>query len=176
MRTLQRLLPLLLAFFLFGSAPAGAQTGAQTVQLLLREAGCDPGPIDGVIGRQTIDALRTCLELPQRRQRAADPAAALGALRQHQAPQAQTGADHEQRVRRLMAIPGMSRAAAEATARLYPDLPPRRSAVSRPCAENGSCYGDISAETRRPKTVRVRGYYRSDGTYVRGHYRSAPRR
>jgi hypothetical protein len=44
------------------------------------------------------------------------------------------------------------------------------------CAENGSCYGDISELTGRPKTVAVRGYYRSDGTYVRGHYRSAPRR
>ena len=49
-------------------------------------------------------------------------------------------------------------------------------APSRPisvgCAENGSCYGDISTATGRPKTVRVRGYYRKDGTYVRGHYRS----
>lgn len=40
------------------------------------------------------------------------------------------------------------------------------------CAENGSCYGDISNLTGRPKTVAVRGYYRKDGTYVRGHYRS----
>ena len=40
------------------------------------------------------------------------------------------------------------------------------------CAENGSCYGDISSITGRPKTVRVKGYYRRDGTYVRGHYRS----
>jgi hypothetical protein len=40
------------------------------------------------------------------------------------------------------------------------------------CAENGSCYGDISAATGRPKTVNVQGYYRRDGTYVRGHYRS----
>ena len=44
------------------------------------------------------------------------------------------------------------------------------------CAENGSCYGDISAATGRPKTVYVGGYYRRDGTYVRGHYRSRPRR
>lgn len=44
------------------------------------------------------------------------------------------------------------------------------------CAENGSCYGDISIATGRPKTVRVGGYYRRDGTYVRGHYRSARRR
>ncbi len=43
------------------------------------------------------------------------------------------------------------------------------------CAENGSCYGDISVATLRPKTVQVRGYYRKDGTYVRGHYRSRPR-
>ena len=40
------------------------------------------------------------------------------------------------------------------------------------CAENGSCYGDISKNTGRQKTVPVRGYYRKDGTYVRGHYRS----
>ena len=40
------------------------------------------------------------------------------------------------------------------------------------CAENGSCYGDISDLTGRPKTTHVDGYYRKDGTYVRGHYRS----
>jgi hypothetical protein len=43
------------------------------------------------------------------------------------------------------------------------------------CAENGSCYGDISSATDRAKTVAVGGYYRRDGTYVRGHYRSRPR-
>ena len=43
-------------------------------------------------------------------------------------------------------------------------------------AENGSYYGQTSKATGRPKTVRVRGYYRKDGTYVRGHYRSRPRR
>lgn len=40
------------------------------------------------------------------------------------------------------------------------------------CAENGSCYGDISNITGAPKTIHVDGYYRSDGTYVRGYYRS----
>jgi hypothetical protein len=40
------------------------------------------------------------------------------------------------------------------------------------CAENGSCYGEISTQTGKPKTVSVRGYYRRNGTYVRGHYRS----
>ena len=49
--------------------------------------------------------------------------------------------------------------------------------VSAPgCAENGSCYGDISEATGRPKMVHVNGYYRRDGTYVRGHYRSRPSR
>jgi len=40
------------------------------------------------------------------------------------------------------------------------------------CAENGSCYGDVSNITGLPKTVPVQGYYRKDGTYVRGYYRS----
>lgn len=45
--------------------------------------------------------------------------------------------------------------------------------ATRPvCTENGSCYGDISNITGRPKTVHVNGYYRNDGTYVRGYYRS----
>lgn len=44
------------------------------------------------------------------------------------------------------------------------------------CAENGSCYGDISTINGMPKTTHVQGYYRKDGTYVRGHYRSSGRR
>jgi hypothetical protein len=44
--------------------------------------------------------------------------------------------------------------------------------TSPSCAENGSCYGDISDNTFRPKTTYVQGYYRKNGTYVRGHYRS----
>lgn len=43
-------------------------------------------------------------------------------------------------------------------------------------AETGSYYGEISKLTGRPKTVHVRGYYRKDGTYVRSHHRSKPRR
>ena len=43
------------------------------------------------------------------------------------------------------------------------------------CAENGSCYGDMN-QYGVPKTVHVDGYYRSDGTYVRGHYRGKPRK
>jgi hypothetical protein len=39
-------------------------------------------------------------------------------------------------------------------------------------AENGSYHGETSTLTGKPKTVEVRGYYRKDGTYVRGHYRS----
>lgn len=40
-------------------------------------------------------------------------------------------------------------------------------------AENGSYYGQSNVNGV-PKTVAVSGYYRKDGTYVRGHYRSAP--
>ena len=43
------------------------------------------------------------------------------------------------------------------------------------CAENGSCYRDISSVNGTPKTIQVDGYYRRDGTYVRGHYRSSGR-
>jgi hypothetical protein len=41
-------------------------------------------------------------------------------------------------------------------------------------AEDGSGYGEVSAETGRPKTVFVNGYSRKDGTYVKSHYRSLP--
>jgi hypothetical protein len=40
--------------------------------------------------------------------------------------------------------------------------------------ENGTHWGDISDATGRPKTVYVNGHTRSDGTYVRGHWRSPP--
>lgn len=53
---------------------------------------------------------------------------------------------------------------------------PPRSSYKPAVAENGSYYGEISERTGRPKTVHVNGYYRRDGTYVRGHYRSSPRR
>lgn len=45
-----------------------------------------------------------------------------------------------------------------------------------------SCKGDrcsgefVSRSNGRPKTVRVRGYFKKDGTYVNSHMRSAPRR
>lgn len=50
------------------------------------------------------------------------------------------------------------------------------SVVHSGVGENGSYYGQISEHTGRPKTVHVKGYYRKDGTYVRSHYRSPPRR
>jgi hypothetical protein len=40
------------------------------------------------------------------------------------------------------------------------------------CAENGSCFGDISDLTGKPKNEYVGGYYRKSGTYVRSYYRS----
>lgn len=70
--------------------------------------------------------------------------------------------------------PASAAAAAAPRADAAPKPPSASSVVgSTPgCAENGSCYGDISATTGRPKTVEVHGYYRKNGTYVRGHYRS----
>ena len=44
------------------------------------------------------------------------------------------------------------------------------------CAENGSCFGDTSNINGMPKTNHINGYFRKDGTYVRGHYRSIGRR
>ena len=56
-------------------------------------------------------------------------------------------------------------------------VPPRIELPERPrVGENGSYYGEISERTGRPKTVYVQSYTRRDGTYVRSHFRSSPRR
>lgn len=39
-----------------------------------------------------------------------------------------------------------------------------------------SSYGEISPKTGRRKTVHVRGYRKKNGTYVKKHYRSPPRK
>jgi hypothetical protein len=49
------------------------------------------------------------------------------------------------------------------------------SPLAKPTAENGSYYGQPNV-MGVPKTVHVSGYYCKDGTYVRGHYRSKPKR
>lgn len=54
--------------------------------------------------------------------------------------------------------------------------PTPASPIGPSCAENGSCFGDISNINGMPKTTHVNGYFRRDGTYVRGHYRSSGRR
>jgi len=43
-------------------------------------------------------------------------------------------------------------------------------------AENGDIRGADNDGDGRLEPVHVRGYYRKDGTYVRGHYRARPRR
>jgi endonuclease YncB( thermonuclease family) len=86
----------------------------------------------------------------------------------------------------IFAVP--SRTYAPSTAESYPTstsqqqepsapyyVPPR-TVYQPPVAENGSYYGETSERTGRPKTVHVDGYTKRDGTYVREHYRSAPRR
>jgi len=63
--------------------------------------------------------------------------------------------------------------------------PHRRTAADGDFYNNWSTYGNVNPYTGRPGTktsppvgygqdVWVEGYYRSDGSYVRGHYRSAP--
>jgi len=42
--------------------------------------------------------------------------------------------------------------------------------VTQNCTENGSCYGDISTTTGRPKTAYLKGYYKKYGSYIRGYY------
>lgn len=67
-------------------------------------------------------------------------------------------------------------AVAQARAQAATYATPAPSVVVAACAENESCYGDISADTGWPKTAPVSGYYRKDGTYVRGYFRNTPRR
>jgi hypothetical protein len=54
-----------------------------------------------------------------------------------------------------------------------PSVVPAVSPATQGVAENGSYYGELN-KNGVPKTVHVDGYFRSNGTYVRGYYRSAP--
>ncbi|MGA4578032.1 YHYH domain-containing protein [Limisphaera sp. VF-2] len=80
-------------------------------------------------------------------------------------------------------VSGTTRAATRADYTVPPNtISPRLLSPSRALspvrpfvAENGSYYGQRNAYGV-PKTVYVKGYFRRDGTYVRGHYRSARRR
>ena len=70
---------------------------------------------------------------------------------------------------REISIPASASFDAELNAVLNALLP----SLGAPVAENGSYYGELN-KNGVPKTVLVNGYTRSDGTYVRGYYRSAP--
>jgi hypothetical protein len=70
--------------------------------------------------------------------------------------------------------PVVERSAPQAV--LPPAQQPPGPAYAPGCAENGSCFGAISTVNGMPKTSYVNGYFRRDGTYVRGHYRSNGRR
>lgn len=76
---------------------------------------------------------------------------------------------------RLHGCDRASLTAADKVSASKPESVGDQSTVPEACAENGSCYGDLSTATGRPKTVHVNGYFRKDGTYVRGYYRSPPR-
>lgn len=45
-----------------------------------------------------------------------------------------------------------------------------------PVAENGDRRGADNDRDGRAEPVHVKGYYRKDGTYVRGHYRAKPKK
>lgn len=51
-----------------------------------------------------------------------------------------------------------------------------RSTTAPPIAENGDLRGFDNDSDGRAEPVHVRGYFRKDGTYVRGHYRALPRK
>ncbi len=53
---------------------------------------------------------------------------------------------------------------------------PARTSTGFGTAENGDRPGVDNDGDGRVEPVHVRGYYRKDGTYVRGHYRASPRR
>ncbi len=74
-------------------------------------------------------------------------------------------------------VPPLTKGGEASPAAAAPFVQPPAGPVYAPsCAENGSCYGDISNVNGMPKTNHVNGYFRRDGTYVRGHYRSSGRR
>jgi hypothetical protein len=64
--------------------------------------------------------------------------------------------------------PAVTRYTPPVAPRYTPPVAPR---YTPPVAENGSYYGQLNSYGVR-KTVKVSGYYRKNGTYVRGHYRS----
>lgn len=91
---------------------------------------------------------------------------------------AETEANDVAAIAALAAAPALvSRALPPTTNYVAPAAATTAAPVARiGCAENGTCYGDLSTATGRPKTSYVSGYTRKDGTYVRGHYRSSRRR
>lgn len=54
-----------------------------------------------------------------------------------------------------------------------PNVAPAVAPAPPAVAENGSYYGELN-KNGVPRTVHVDGYFRSNGKYVRGYYRSAP--
>jgi len=137
------------------------------LQTALVTLGYDPGPLDGVLGPRTDSAVRQ-FQLDCKLQ--ADGAA--GEETRH------TLGDKllESSGGEVSAETGIGTASQWKTREeLRNYLVDYKGKIVPRVAENGSQYGETSLETGRPKVVHVGGYYRKDGTYVRGHYRSRPR-
>ncbi len=144
--------------------PARVRQAVLELQRALLQLGHDPGPIDGFFGPSTATAVAAFQRANSLVGDGVPGPATRGAL--------------ESSLReRAPPAPGSKSLAGERSSGLpsgyildYKGRPVPR------VAENGSYYGETSENTGRPKVVHVRGYYRKDGTYVRGHYRSRPRR
>ena len=131
----------------------------KAIQLSLELLSYDPGPIDGIAGPKTIAALQSF-----NTDNAQEPDQFIS-----------------QQTRKLIAkrlLEHVDRSLPQTLKRteLANYILDYKGRIVPRVTENNSYYGEISTNTGRPKTVYVRGYYRKDGTYVRSHYRSRPRR
>jgi len=149
------------------------------VQIALALLGYDIGGPDGVFGPKTRTAIRAFERdragSPDALTELAERAASIDSLGRSAWKQA---SEDDVRVFREAL-----RVAAGATTVPPTSTPPSATASSRPpsaysppVAENGDVMGMDNDGDGRTEPIHVRGYYRKDGTYVRGHYRARPRR
>ena len=162
----------------------------QAIQAALVIANYDVGGIDGTISPSTKRALANYFrDRPNKsdaRRELARRAALVSALRQQsfEEPSSETVARLSIRVERLFVYLGrQGLLAGEATgsstgreAAATQPAPPAVRSWPPHVAENGDVRGRDNDGDGRSEPVHVRGYYRKDGTYVRGHYRAKPRR
>jgi len=144
------------------------------LQLSLSFAGHNPGTIDGIIGNGTIRALKEF-----QKSKYISPSGNLdySTISSLKLSLSDKGSSVLLvRLREQLEKLEDRKLSLKTTERLSGYTVDYKGRIVPRVAENGSYYGEISTNTYRPKTVHVKGYYRKDGTYVRGHYRSRPKR